>query len=332
MIPIKCGQAAELPHGIRLGHVSDAEAATGCTVILCESGAVGSIAVRGGAPASRETDLLAPENTVQEVHAVVLSGGSAFGLDAAEGVMRYLEKQGSGVPFGDAVVPIVSGLSLFDLDTGSAKRRPDAAMGYDAAACASAKVRETGNVGAGTGASVGRFMGPVHAMKGGLGVASTRSGELLVAAIVAVNSLGNIYDQAEGGYIAGALTGLGDTRVIVEPLEFLPSMLPAMPTGRASTSIGAVLTNAALDKAQAKRVASMAHDGLARSIFPAHTSLDGDALFALATKESVAHPDLVGSLAALAVEQAVLNAVRSAEEAYGLPSVLSLQGNQRSDG
>lgn len=354
-----------------MGHVSDVEAATGCTVILCSaaseasaaesldssgtvdaveeagavglntaggggaagtagtagtSGAVAAVAVRGGAPATRETDLLAPENMVQGVHAVVLSGGSAFGLDACSGVMRYLEEQGTGFAFTGAVVPIVVGASLFDLDLGTATRRPDNAMGYAAAASAAADVAQTGCIGAGTGASVGRFMGIQHAMKGGLGVASVQSGELLVTAVVAVNSLGTIYDRQACAYIAGACSKQEGKRVIVEPLDMLPLIMSTQPEGRTNTTIGAVLTNASLSKTQAHRVASMAHDGLARAIYPVHTSFDGDALFTVATGEVASQPDLVGALAALVVEQAVLDAVLSADEAYGLPSALSLEG------
>ncbi len=326
MMPVKSGKAAELPQGFTIGHKTDIEAATGCTVILCPAGAVGSIAVRGGAPATRETDLLAPENMVEQVHAVVLSGGSAFGLDAATGVMSYLEEEGLGLPFAGAVVPIVTGASLFDLELGSATRRPDAAMGYAAAAAAEPKVPVSGNVGAGTGASVGRFMGPTSAMKGGLGVASVQSDELLVTAVVAVNCLGNIYDRETGTYIAGALTQREGMRSIIEPFDILPLVLASVSQERTNTNIGTVLTNATLTKAQAQRVASMAHDGLARSIYPAHTSFDGDALFTLATGKITAQADLVGALAALVVEQAVLDAVLSASVAYGLPSALSLEG------
>ena len=322
------GQAAELPKGILIGHQNDVEAATGCSVILCKEGAVASVAVRGGAPATRETDLLSPENTVQCLHAVVLSGGSAYGLDAGSGVMRYLEEQETGVPFAGFVVPIVVGASLFDLDIGSALRRPDAEMGYAAALAAKPEVGKTGSVGAGTGAGVGRFMGPDHAMKGGLGVASVRSGELIVSAVVAVNSLGAVFDSATGTYVAGAYVEKDGRKVIIDPLETLADLLPMLAAGptdepldeRGNTSIGAVITNAELSKAQAQRVASMAHDGLARSIYPAHTSFDGDALFALCTGEVVTQPDVVGFLAALAVEHAVLDAVLSAEEAYGLPA------------
>jgi len=324
MSTVKSGRAAALPQGFLLGNASDEEAATGCTAILCLEGAVGSVAVRGAAPATRETDLLAPENAVQKVHAVVLSGGSAFGLDAAGGVMRYLEEQGVGFALGGVVVPIVVGASLFDLDIGDAKRRPDASMGYAAAASACAEPGLSGNVGAGVGAAVGRFLGPGCAMKGGLGIASVEHESLLVSAVVAVNSLGSIYDRERGAYVAGAYFVEDGVRALVEPLDILPDLLSALIGERTNTIIGAVLTNAVLSKPEALRVSGMAHDGLARAVYPSHTSFDGDALFTLATGEVAAQQDVVGALAALAVERAVLDAVYSAQEAYGLPAASAL--------
>ena len=325
MLCVKSGAAALLPQGVLLGNASDETAATGCTVLLCPEGAVAGVAVRGAAPATRETDLLAPENAVQKAHAVVLSGGSAFGLDAAGGVMKYLEEQGKGYAVGDNLVPIVVAASLFDLDVGSATCRPDADMGYAAAAAATAKVQASGNVGAGTGAAVGRFLGPFCAMKAGLGIASVESGDLLVSAVVAVNCLGNVYDRASGAYLAGARLEQDGLDTIVEPLDILPDLFSAMAAMQANTSIGVVLTNAILDKPETLRVASMAHDGLARAIYPVHTSFDGDALFTLATSEVPSQQDVVGALGALAVEHAVLDAVLSAQEAYGLPSASSFK-------
>lgn len=325
MLSLKKGQATVVPHGFLIGQQSDTAAATGCTVILCPEGAVGSVAVRGGAPATRETDLLDPENMVQSVHAVVLSGGSAFGLDAAGGVMRYLEEQGWGVPFSNATVPIVVGASLFDLEVGSATTRPDATMGYDAAAAAAEAPVLTGNVGAGTGASVGKFLGVEHAMKGGLGAASVQSGELIVTALIAVNSLGNIFDRTTQHFVAGALGAHEGEQRIVNPLETLAQLFSPQTAQASNTTIGVVLTNAEVSKSDAKRIAGMAHDGLARSIIPVHTSFDGDALFALATGAVKAQADLVGALAALTVEHAVLNAVFDAAQAYGLSSATSLK-------
>jgi len=328
MLSIKTGQDVALPQGFLLGHVSDEVAATGCTVVLCPQGAVGSVAVCGAAPATRETDLLTPENAVQMVHGVVLSGGSAYGLDAASGVMRFLEEQGAGFTMGEVVVPIVVAASLFDLDIASATRRPDAEMGYRAAIVASSNPEATGNIGAGTGACVGRFLGPDSAMKGGLGIASVESSDLLVSAVVAVNSFGNVFDRRTGTYIAGARLTEDDRTFIVEPMDILPELLSVMSVQRTNTTIGAVITNANLNKAEALRAATMAHDGLARAIYPVHTSFDGDALFTLAKGSVAAHPDAVGTLAALAVEQAILDAVLSAEEAYGLPSARSLRNQQ----
>lgn len=325
MVTVLTGTSAQVPKGITVGQTSDLEAATGCSVLLCPQGAVGAVAVYGGAPATRETDLLAPDKMVQSVHALVLSGGSAYGLDAASGVMRYLEEKKLGVPFSGAVVPIVVAASLFDLDVGSSTVRPDANMGYAAASLATATISQTGTVGAGTGATVGRFMGPTHAMKGGLGAASVCSGELIVTALVAVNSLGNVFDRAKGEYLAGAHVVHDGKKVIVEPLDTLPQILSQMSAENTNTTIGAVVTNARLDKAQTQRVAGMSHDGLARSIYPVHTSFDGDALFALATGEVEAQSDLVGTLAAVATEQAVLDAVRSAESLHGFPSHSSIE-------
>ncbi|MCL2807309.1 MAG: P1 family peptidase [Coriobacteriia bacterium] len=336
MPTIKRGSSAILPQGVLLGHQSNKVAATGCTVVLCPDGAVGSVAVRGGAPATRETDLLAPENLVEQVHAVLISGGSAFGLDAASGVMQYLEEKSHGFSFGQAVVPIVVGASLFDLDVGSATIRPDASMGYAAAASASECIQSTGNVGAGTGASVGRFLGSYSAMKGGVGIASTQVNDLLVSAVVAVNSLGNVFDRVNNRFLAGARIEQDGVQVIAEPTEVLPDLLcPQKELGkqataaRTNTTIGVVITNATLCKAKALRAVSMAHDGLARTIYPAHTSFDGDALFALATGKVPAEQNVVGMLAALAVEQAILDAVTSAKEAYGLPSAHSFLGKKQ---
>lgn len=324
MPTVMSGPSASLPQGILLGHMSNYEAATGCSVVLCPTGATGSVAVYGGAPATRETDLLAPEKMVQSIHAVVLSGGSAYGLDAAGGVMHFLEEQECGVSFAGAVVPIVVAASLFDLDVGSATIRPDAAMGYKAAALAEAAVKQTGSLGAGTGASVGRFMGPNHAMKGGFGAASVQCGELLVSALVAVNSLGNVYDRFTGEFLAGAYLTKDGKKSIVDALDVLPQMLSSSQQS-GNTTIGVVLTNARLSKTEAYRVACTAHDGYARALYPTHTSFDGDAIFALATGEVEGHADVVGALGALAMEYAIVDAARSAESLFGLPSAASLQ-------
>jgi L-aminopeptidase/D-esterase-like protein len=311
-----CGADALLPEGFLVGNAHSEKGETGCTVILCPAGAVAGADVRGAAPATRETDLLKPENLVQEIHAVVLSGGSAFGLDAASGVMRYLEEQGAGLTFANVTVPLVVGASLFDL-LGDSAARPDTAMGY--AACENAgRALAVGRVGAGRGATVGKLLGPASAMPGGLGACSFVSGELLVTALVAVNALGNIYDASSGRALAGTLDPLSESVQIIDPLQAfaLISSAPAEHRGATraeemggNTTLGCILTNADLSKAQATRVAMMAHDGYARAIHPVHTSNDGDVIFCMAHGSVGAHPDLVGTLAALAMEHAIHNAV-----------------------
>ena len=305
--------------GIEVGHAADLEGITGCTVVLCRAGAVGGVDVRGAAPGTRETDLLRPENLVQVVHAVLLTGGSAFGLDAAAGVMRYLEEQGIGYDAGVARVPIVPAAVLFDLAIGDARARPDAAMGY--AACQAARADECpeGNVGAGVGCTVGKLLGMGSAMKGGLGTALREAGGLLVGAIVAVNALGDVVDPESGQIIAGARKkpgkGFADTTRTMAGLLGRAALSLA-----GNTVIGVVATNASLTKAEANKVAQMAHDGLARSIRPAHTMMDGDAIFALATGAQKTHVTLVGALAAEALAEAIVRGVRAASSLGGVPA------------
>jgi L-aminopeptidase/D-esterase-like protein len=320
------GSAAQLPSGFTVGQAQDIQAGTGCTVILAPEGAVGGVAVRGGAPATRETDLLDPLNLVQQLHAVILSGGSAFGLDAAGGVMRYLEEKGIGIPFSDSCVPIVCGASLFDLSVGDATVRPDAAMGY-AACAAAAPALAVGNVGAGCGASVGKLLGADHAMKSGLGAASIQIDELIVCALVAVNALGTVVDRATGTALAGSVATGSDGKPVILGAHAALDLLRQSPTNpfAANTTIGCVLTNAALDKVQSNRLASVTHDALARAIEPVHSSFDGDAVFALAQGSVQAHPDVVAVYATTVMEQAIYNAVRSAEAAYGLIASSSFQ-------
>ena len=305
--------------GIRVGSHTLAERPTGCTVVLVEAGAVASVDVRGAAPATRETDLLDPVNTVQAVHAIVLSGGSAFGLDTATGVMRYLEERGVGYAVGAARVPIVPGAALFDLAVGDGSIRPDARCGYEAARAASTARPAEGSVGAGAGATVGKLLGPGRAMKGGLGTSAIRAGDLVVAALVAVNAVGDVLDPATGRIIAGARSEDGRTMVDIRKLVRAGAVTEPRPG--ANTTIGVVATNAALTKAEAKRVAQVAHDGLARTIAPAHTPGDGDTLFVLATG-AVRGPHLltVGELAAEAVAEAVVRAVREATAVAGYPA------------
>ena len=309
--------------GILVGHHTLAERPTGCTVVLAMDGATGGVDVRGGAPGTRETALLDPVNTVQELHAVVLSGGSAFGLDAAGGTMRWLEENGVGFGVGEIRIPIVAGAILFDLRVGDGKIRPDAECGYQAAATASAATPSEGNAGAGAGATVGKLAGMNRAMKGGIGTSSIRRADgLVVGALIAVNAVGDVIDPSTGRVIAGVRTedggGLADARVMVRNSGASPSS--------SNTVIGVVATNASLTKAQATKVAQMAHDGLARAISPAHTPWDGDTIFALATGQGNVDADVleIGALAAEAVSEAILRAVRAAEGLPGLPSASDL--------
>ncbi len=308
--------------GLKVGHFTLSERPTGCTVVLAEGGAVGGVDVRGGAPGTREIALLDPVNTVQVVHAVVLSGGSAFGLDAASGVMRYLDERDIGYRVGPNVVPIVAGAILFDLPVGDDPRvRPDAECGYRAATDASSETPAEGNVGAGAGATVGKLRGRARAMKGGVGTASiTVDDGLTVAAIVAVNAAGDIIDPATGSVVAGVRTedgrGLADARILLRTGASIE------PQSGANTTIGVVATNATLTKAETTKVAQMAQDGLARTIYPAHTAGDGDTVFSLAMgtfsgDESVSR---IGALAADVMAEAILRAVRAATGIPGIPA------------
>jgi L-aminopeptidase/D-esterase-like protein len=309
--------------GIEVGHATDLVGITGCTVVLCRAGAVGGVDVRGSAPGTRETDLLRAENLVEKVHAVVLTGGSAFGLDAACGVMRYLEEQGIGYETGAARVPIVPAAVLYDLAIGDPKTRPDAAMGYAAAQAASSDETREGNVGAGAGATVGKLFGMGRAMKGGLGLGLARAGGVLVGAIVAVNPLGDVVDPDTGEVIAGLRSPSGDR--LASSMEAMKGLTGRVAMGFAgNTVIGVVATNAALTKAQANKVAQMAQDGIARSVRPAHTMFDGDTIFALSAGRKRAPVTLVGALAAEAVAQAIVRGVLAAEGLGGLPAARDL--------
>jgi L-aminopeptidase/D-esterase-like protein len=308
--------------GVRVGHFTDTRRPTGCTAVVIEEGAVCGVDVRGGAPGTRETDLLDPVNTVDRVHAVVLSGGSAFGLDTATGVVRYLEEKGIGFAVGVGKVPIVPAAILFDLGVGDWRIRPDAAAGHAAARLASAGPVAEGSVGAGAGATVGKLFGVRSAMKGGVGTASIRlPGGAVIAALVAVNALGDVLDPATGRVLAGVRTADGKhLRGAVDAL--LAGEAPGRPLSGQNTSIGVVATNVALTKAEATHVARMAHDGLARTIRPVHTPWDGDVLFALSTGTvKVDQPALLaGTLAAEAVARAVVRAALTATGVPGFPS------------
>src|SRR5215216_6447819 len=320
--------------GIEVGHAQDEEALTGCTVILCRKGAVAGVDVRGGAPGTRETDLLDPINMVEKVHAVVLAGGSAFGLDAASGVMRYLEEQKIGFNTGAAKIPIVPSAILYDLGIGHAHIRPDAAMGYGAAASASADVPAEGNVGVGTGASVGKMFGSSLSMKSGVGTASMDiGGGVVVGALMAVNAWGDVIDPQNGQILAGLRSGkvgplrVGEKKGFADTISMMKSPVGRGLLGlasRSNTVIGVVGTDAKLTKAQATKVAQMAQDGIARAIRPAHTMLDGDVIFALSTGTKKADVSAVGALAAQAVAEAILRAVKMAAPAGGLPGLLNV--------
>jgi len=326
MIELAPGSMTDV-QGIEVGHAADQSALTGCTVVLCRAGATAGGVVRGLAPGTREMALLRPGTLVEKAHAILLTGGSAFGLAAADGVMRYLEEQGIGYNAGAARVPIVPGAVLFDLDLGDASVRPDAAMGYAACQAASAQESGQGNVGAGMGATVGKLRGIKQAMKAGLGTASLRAGRLVVAALVAVNAFGDVVDPSTGRILAGARSSGQDG--FVNTSLALRSAVVRNALALRSTVIGVVVTNARLNVAQANVVADAAHDGLARTIRPAHTLFDGDTIFALATGKVRAHQTLVADMAAEATSLAILNGVLAAEGAGGLPAPRSFPPRNR---
>ena len=301
--------------GIRVGHDTNLQAATGCTVVLCDTPAVGGVDVRGGAPATRETDLLRPMHLVEEVHAVLLTGGSAFGLDAAAGVMRFLEERNSGFDVGVTRVPIVPAAAIFDLAFGSANVRPDAAAGYRACERATAQPVSQGNVGAGTGATVGKMGGPAFVMKGGLGSASTLlSDGTMVGALVVVNAVGDVIDPGTQQVVAGTRNPGGNG--FTNPFN--------------NTTIAVIATNAALSKEGVNKVAQMAHDGMAQALRPAHTMNDGDTVFALALgprSQLLLEPNLstlqintIGAAAATTLARAIVKAVRNATDLHGVPT------------
>jgi L-aminopeptidase/D-esterase-like protein len=319
--------------GIEIGQAQDEEALTGCTVILCRKGAVGGVDVRGSAPGTRETDLLNPINLVDKVHAVVLAGGSAFGLDAASGVMKYLAEQKIGYGLGSSRVPIVPAAILFDLGLGKSTRHPDLEMGYAAVSAARPGPVAEGNVGAGTGATLGKIFGMTGAMKSGLGTASIEvGGGVMVGAIVAVNAFGDVLDPMTGQIVAGARpTKLGPVKLggsgpFADTLKVMQTLagrtIFRLATG-GNTIIAVVATNARFNKAKATKIAQMAHDGLARAVRPAHTMLDGDTIFALATGEKNADVSIVGAYAAEVLAQAIVRAVQAAKPAGGLPTISS---------
>lgn len=310
--------------GLKVGHITLAGRPTGCTVVLAGDGVVAGVDVRGAAPGTRDTELLAPENAVDKVHAIVLSGGSAFGLETAGGVMRWLEEHKIGLPFGGVRVPIVPAAILFDLGVGDPSIRPTADCGYRAAGAATSAAVAEGSIGAGAGATVGKLRGMAHAMKGGVGSASVQlASGLIVAALVVVNSAGDVVDPATGQVVAGARA---DDGTFADARRLLRAGLREASRPGEQTTLAVVATNAALTKAQATKVAQMAHDGFARAIYPVHTQVDGDTIFALSTGSHSEAPNmlLIGSLAADVTSAAIVRAVRAATGLPALPAARDL--------
>ncbi len=335
VVPVKAGPdgaAGSITdvQGVKVGHFTDSRRPTGCTVVLFEKGATAGVDVRGSAPGTRETDLLNPVNTVQQVQAILLSGGSAFGLDAASGVVRYLEEHRLGYRVGDLVVPIVPAAILYDLEIGDSKIRPNADSGYKACQAATSDHVVEGNIGAGAGATVGKMFGMKQAMKSGLGSASVHVGDtgVIVGALVAVNAVGDVIDPKTSAIIAGARKPDGSG--FVDSMARIRDGYTVRTDAGKNTTIGIIATNAALDKTQATKVAQMAHDGLARTIYPVHTPSDGDTIFAAATGVIPARVNhgAIGALAADVMAQAVLRAVMAARGVAGLPSYFDLHSRR----
>lgn len=303
--------------GIRIGHANSPKGDTGCTAIICEKGAFAGVDVRGGGPASRETELLKPVNMVQQIHCVMLSGGSAYGLAAGDGAMTYLEEGGIGFDVGVGVVPIVCGASLFDLVVGDPKVRPDREMGYAACKASETNNPAEGNTGAGAGATVGKYLGIERMMKSGLGIHAIEIGEVQIAALVAVNALGDVVDVDTGKRIAGILSD--DKKELSNTEEIMMSEISgSRNVFSGNTTLGCIVTNAKLNKDQANKLASIAHNGYARAIRPVHTSADGDTIFVMATGEVEVNPDALGALATDVMARAINRAARKAEPAFGL--------------
>jgi len=319
--------------GVLVGQMEDVEALTGVSVVWVKGGAVAGVSVRGHAPATREIEALFPDNLVDKVHAVVLTGGSAYGLDAASGVMQYLEEVGEGFDTGVARVPIVPACALFDLAIGRADRRPDQQMGYAAIQRAGILLKDDlGNRGAGTGATVGKLLGMARAMKSGIGSYARRyPGGLIIGALIAVNAVGSIYDETTRAVLAGVRSEDGQhvlplevlltnaTNATVHASDAMNDLFPGT-----ATTIGVIATNARLNKIEAARVADMAHGGLIRSIYPVHTQYDGDTLFALSVGEVVANADWVGTLAQDVVAETVRRAVTMTKRSGELPAFSDL--------
>ncbi|MBR6329913.1 MAG: P1 family peptidase [Lachnospiraceae bacterium] len=313
--------------GLRIGQVENEKAGTGCTVLVSEQGMCAGLDVRGGGPASRDSQLLNPLTAANIVHAVVLGGGSAFGLGAANGVMAYLEEHDIGFDVGVTKVPLVVQSDIFDLTVGDKSVRPDPAMGYEAAKAAmEAPNYRDGNFGAGCGATVGKLAGMETCMKSGIGSYAIQLGDLKIGAIVAVNALGDIFDHKTGQKIAGLLSE--DKKSFRDSVELMKQSIEVHENRFVdNTTIGAVITNAAFNKSQLCKIAGMTHNGFARSIRPVHTSADGDSIYALSVGNVSADIDLVGTLASEVMSEAILCALRSAESAYGFISVKDINGS-----
>ena len=308
--------------GFRVGHAQNAEAGTGCTVLLMDEMSPAGADVRGGGPASRETQLLSPLAHAEAVNAILLSGGSAFGLDAAGGVMKYLSERGIGFETGIGKVPLVIESCLFDLGVGRADVRPDAEMAYEACENASHDAPEEGNIGAGTGCSVGKYRGMERAMKSGFGTFAIEVGPFKVGALAAVNALGDIYEDGQqmAGLLNAEKTALSNTLN-----ELFADVEAASKLTNANTTLGIIVTNAKMTKTQLTKVAGMAHNGYARAIRPVHTMADGDSIYAVSTGGIPGDVNLIGSMAAYVMERAIVRAVRSAQGAYGLLSYNDLK-------
>jgi L-aminopeptidase/D-esterase-like protein len=310
--------------GIKVGNRENIEALTGCTVVLTEEGATCGVDVRGSAPGTRETDLLNPINLVDKVHAICLSGGSAYGLEAASGVMQYLEEKGYGLDVGVAKVPIIPSAVLFDLPFGDGRIRPDKIMGYEAASQAVKGNFPQGNFGAGCGATVGKIAGFEHCMKGGLGSASLHlENGLVIGAIVAVNALGDVRDPDSRRILAGSFDP--ESNKFIDSLEYMSNNQKVDVLPGTNTTIGMVAVNATLTKSEATKVAQVTQNAFARTIYPAHTMFDGDTIFAVATGGNTYSVDLISNMAAKVMEKAILKAIKSAEEVSGIPSFQSIK-------
>lgn len=305
--------------GIQIGQAQNTYSATGCTVVLCKEGATAGVDVRGGGPATRETDALNPKNLVQEIHGLCLSGGSAFGLDATSGVMQYLEEQKCGFFIADCYIPIVCGASLFDLCVQDSHIRPDKQMGYEACVNSETNNFTNGNYGAGTGASVGKLLGAEYAMKTGQGIYAIEVDGIQVCALVALNAVGNV--RYNGKYIAG----IYKDNHICDPINILQAHIKTNSTPtRTNTTIGCIITNAKLTKSQCNKIASIAHNAYAEMIFPVHTMSDGDTVFVLSTNEIECMPDAIGAFSVKVMNEAIYRATTSAQDAYGLKSSTSI--------